>query len=125
MRKLAAGLALAAILVLTGCPNTPIEKAAYRTIVGAKAFTDSMKQSHPECASSTSTSVCANLTKAIAAKDTLIDATEVYCSGPQFESGGVCQPPTDKDKAQQAHDKLQAAMDNYNQAEKDVKGAIK
>jgi hypothetical protein len=100
MRTLLAGLVLAATLALTGCPNgtsTPVERNAFRTVVAAKAFTDSVKQKHPECSAGTSSTVCANLQKAISAKDLLIDATEQYCAGPQFESGGlVIRLPTQR-----------------------------
>lgn len=115
-------IVLGCALVLTGC--TPIEKQAYKIIVGAKAFIDAEKKIHAECATSTSP-LCGNLQRATAAKDALIDAAEVYCSGPQFEAGGACQPPAKgTPAATQAIAKLKAAMAAYEQTEKDVKGAL-
>lgn len=127
MRSLLAGCVLAAALFLVGCPNdsnTPIEKVAYRTIVAAKGFTDSVKQKHTECPGANST-VCTDLQKAISAKDLLIDATETYCAGPGFESGGTCNPPTDPTAKDQAASKLRAAIDGYKQSETDLKGVLK
>lgn len=119
-RKLSAVLVLLALTV--AC--TPLEKQAYNTIVTAKAFIDAEKKAHPECVSSAS-DLCSDLARATAAKDTLIDATEVYCSGPQFEAGGACNPPAKGTPASdQAIQKLKAAISAYEQTEKDVKGAI-
>jgi len=109
-------------LYVSGCPT--VERVAYTTAVGAKAFTSSVQSNHPECATATST-LCKNLARAVAAKDTLIDAAEIYCSGPDFLNGGPCQPPSKKTAAYQiARDKLQAAINAYDQTEKDVKGAM-
>ena len=103
---------------------TPLEKQAYNTVIASKAFIDAEKRAHPECLSAKST-LCDNLTKATAAKDALIDAAEVYCSGPQFEAGGACQPPAKgTPAADQATIKLKAAIAAYNQTAKDVKGAL-
>ena len=118
MRKLAILVALA--VCIAGC--TPIERSAYNTIVGAKAFLDQEKLSHPECATAT-TEICVDLKKAVASKDLLIDALEVYCSGPQFEAGGACQAPQKGTAAyDQAVAKLQAAIAAYNQVAADLKG---
>jgi hypothetical protein len=127
MRSLLAGCVLAAALFLIGCPtgsNTPIEKVALRTAAGAKGFLDSVKQHHPECPGASST-VCTDLQKATAAKDLLIDATEQYCAGPGFETGGPCNPPTDPAAKDQAAAKLRAAIDGYKQTETDLKGVLK
>lgn len=110
-------------LIVIGC--TPVEKQAYTVVVGAKAFIDSEKKQHPECATAPASTICTNLVKATAAKDALIDAVEVYCSSPSFLSGGPCAPPAKgTPAATQATAKLQAAISSYNQTEKDVKGAI-
>jgi hypothetical protein len=116
-------LVVIACVVMTSC--TPIEKQAYNTIVGAKAFLDHVRALHPECSSQPTATVCADITKATSAKDALIDATEVYCSGAQFESGGACQPPAKGTAAfTPAQDKLKAAMALYNQAATDLKGVM-
>ena len=107
------------LLLLMGC--TPVERLAYNTIVSAKAFLDSEKKAHPECNTPiTNAVVCNDLKKATASKDLIIDALEVYCSGPQFESGGVCQPSADPN----AVVKLKAAIAGYNQSAADLKGVI-
>ena len=119
-----AGAMIVATLILIvsiGC--TPLERQAYNTVVGAKAFIGDQKKQHPECATVNS-QICEYLSRATSAKDALIDAAEIYCSGPDFETGGVCNAPK---KGTPAYDtataKLKAAIANYNQFEKDVKGA--
>jgi len=113
---------LALCFVMIGC--TPIERQAYDVIVGAKAFLDSAKAQHPECANTQST-ICGDLRQATAAKDALIDALEIYCSGPQFENGGACQPPAKGTPAfTQAEAKIKAAIADYNQTANDLKGAL-
>ena len=111
------------LLSLNSC--TPTEKVAYRTIVGAKAFIDSAKKAYPECQGSV-VGVCSYLRKATAAKDLMIDAVEVYCASPGFDSGKApCTPPTDKAIKNQLVSKLQASINIYEQAEKDLKVALK
>ena len=112
---------LIAVLV-AGC--TPVERQAYNTVVAAKAFLDSEKQQHPECATGTTSTVCTNIAKAVGAKDALIDAITVYCSGPDFNTGGACNPPVmGTPAAVQARDKLKAAISSYNQIAADLKAA--
>lgn len=109
-------------LMLTACPK--LEQQAYRTVVGANAFIKSVRTAHPECATSTS-NVCATLTQATAAKDSLIDAVELYCGGPSFDAGGPCQAPAKGTAAStQAVDKLQAALGAWNVASSDLKKAV-
>lgn len=124
MRKLALLSALCAtMLMTTAC--TPLEKQAYRTIVSAKAFIDSEKSQHPECASQPTTSTCVMLRQATSSKDALIDAAEVYCASPSFDAGGPCTPAVKGTPAAQvATDKLKAAISGYNQIYKDMKGAL-
>lgn len=115
-------LILPLTLLINGC--SPIEKQAYNTVVGAKAFLDSMKSQHPECSTATST-LCVSLKRATGAKDALIDAVEVYCSSPAFLNGGPCTPPSKGTPAsQQALDKLKAAITNYDQIESDVRKVV-
>jgi hypothetical protein len=133
MKKLASlaittAIALALMLSLVGCPT--FEKSAYNTVVAAKAFTDQMKAQHPECNSPAAIPsgnvLCADLVKATAAKDVLIDAIEAYCAGPNFNGGGACDPPAKgTPAATQATAKLQAAIAAYEQTESDLKGVIK
>jgi hypothetical protein len=114
---------LAVCLAHIGC--TPIEQQAYKTIVGAKAFLDTEKAAHPECANGSTATVCVDLKRAVSAKDFLIDAAEAYCAGPQFETGGACQAPAKGTPAfDQATAKLKAALAAYNQSAADLKGAL-
>lgn len=121
-RSIATLMTVMLCLMTTACD--PIEKQAYRTIVAAKAFTDNEKKIHTECPTATTT-VCSNLKRATAAKDLLIDATEAYCSGPLFETGGSCQHPAKGTPAyDQATAKLKAAIAGYNQSAADLKGVL-
>jgi hypothetical protein len=117
-------LLLPLLLTLNGC--IPEEQVAYKTVIASKAFLDSLKVGHPECGPgiTASTPFCSNLRTAIAAKDLIIDAVEVYCSGPQFNTGGACNPPKKGTPGYtQALVKLQTALANYEQIEKDLKQA--
>ena len=117
MRKLAVLLVVG--LVLAGC--TPIERTAYNTVVGAKAFLDTERKAHPECVAGNTTTLCVDIAKAVAAKDLLIDAITVYCSGPDFNNGGACNAPSKGSSAYTEEvAKLQAAINNYNQVAKDL-----
>jgi hypothetical protein len=119
MKKLIILPIVGLILLTAGCDST--EKQAYKAFVASKAFLDSEKAQHPECPAS-ATAVCQALTKATAAKDALIDAAEVYCSGPAFESGGACQPPAKGTPGRdQAITKLKAAIAVHDQALVDLK----
>ena len=128
---------VALCFVMIGC--TPLEKQAYDVIVGAKAFLDSAKAQHPECTTTarfvapdgtTHTAIpaipiCGTIRQATFAKDALIDALEIYCSGPQFESGGACQPPAKGTPAfDQAQNKLKDTIADYNQIANDLKGSL-
>lgn len=122
MKSVVFGIALVCSLFI-GCPSN-VQTTAYRTVVGAKAFLDTVKSMHPECPAAT-TDPCPNLAKATAAKDLLIDGLEIYCASPTFSAGGTCTPPTDKALAAQATSKLQALISGYNQSESDLRAVIK
>ena len=114
--------ALVIVLVLSGC--TSLERSAYNTVVAAKAFLDKEKAQHPECATTPDTVVCKDLKQAVGAKDALIDAITVYCSGPDFNAGGACNPPAKgTPAATQAAAKLQNAISMYNSIAADLKAA--
>ena len=132
MKRLIPAIIIAA-LVLSGC--TSLERTAYNTVVAAKGFLDSEKKQHPECGltvagapvainTTPDTVVCKDLAQAVGAKDALIDAITVYCSGPDFNNGGVCQPPAKGTPAAlQAQSKLQNAISMYNSIAADLKNA--
>jgi hypothetical protein len=111
-------------ILLAGCPK--LVQNAYSVIVGAKAFTDQIAMQHPECATGVVSTVCVDLRKAVSAKDALIDAVEIYCAGPNFNSGGACdEPAKGTPAAAQATAKLQAAIASWNQAQLDLKGVAR
>lgn len=124
MRKLIPAL-LVLFLLVGGC--TPLERTAYNTIVASKAFLDNERTAHPECASAATSTVCVDIAKAVAAQNLLVTAAEVYCSSPAFDSnGGACTPPAKgTPAAQQAINKLNAAIAAYNQAATELKGVVK
>jgi hypothetical protein len=121
MKRLIPALVVAAV-VLSGC--SPLERQAYNTVVAAKAFLDKEKSQHPECATVPNSTICDDLTKATGAKDALIDAITVYCSGPDFNASGACNAPDLHTAAGvNAEAKLRAAITNYNQIATDLKTA--
>lgn len=113
------------LLTLFTVACAPVEQQAYRSIVAARAFLGVEKKIHVECATDPSTNVCQALVRATAAKDTLIDAVEVYCSSDAFENGGPCDPPKKgTPAADQAAAKLKAATALLDQAIRDAKGVL-
>lgn len=124
--KRTVSIVLLAFIVGSGFVCTPADRSAYNTVVAATAFTDKIKSQHPECAAGLVTPLCADVQKAVAANNLLIDAVKIYCAGPDFDGGGACDPPKKGTPAfQQASAKLQAAIAGYNQAETDLKTALK
>lgn len=102
-------------------PSQPLEQTARDTVATAKGYLDSAKSHHPECAApadaSTPQSVnCQVIAKGVAAKDSVIDALNVYCASPDYSNnGGPCVPNKD------LQSKLQAALDDLNRTITDVK----
>lgn len=118
MKRLIPAILLAAVLA-AGC--SPLERDAYNTAVGAKAFLDSEKDSN-NCATDASSKACGLIAQGVSAKDALLDAIAVYCAGPTFNAGGACNPPAKgTPAATQATAKLQAALTSY----KTIAGEIK
>ena len=114
---------LLALILMIGCTDK-LAQSAYVTIVGAKAATDKAKAQHPECPAA-GTTACTDITKAVAAKDALIDAMEVYCAGPDFDAGKGCDSPAKgTPAATQATAKVNAALASWTQASTDLQGAI-
>ncbi|HEX3584400.1 MAG TPA: hypothetical protein VH024_00280 [Candidatus Angelobacter sp.] len=126
-------LSLGAIVLLTGCSS--LERQAYNVIVGSKAFTQDISAQHPECgtrdvngiwvSAHNSAGVCVALDKGIAAKDLVIDASEEYCAGTDFITGGACNAPTSKTVKDQLAAKVQAAITGYEQTETDLRSLLK
>jgi hypothetical protein len=54
----------------------------------------------------------------------MIDVTELYCAGPDFETGGACNPPKDKGVQAQLVAKVKFAIQNYEQTETDLKSLL-
>lgn len=116
-----------ALSFIIGC--TPIERTAYNTVIASKAFLDSIKAKHPECAAPINRTrlLCSSLTRATAAKDLIIDAGKAYCQVDQFANTSdiPCSPiPKGTPAADQALQALKSALAGYDQAEKDLKGLL-
>lgn len=118
-------------MIMAGCPKE--ERVAYNLVAGGKAALVDFRGRHQECQpydtitglSPVKLSQCEAQNRLTSAKDTIIDAANVYCSGADFDKGGVCNPPAKGSPAsQQALAKLKAAIANYEQVEKDVQGII-
>jgi len=131
MRKYVACFCLLFIaLAVAGCPA--IERDAFVAVTGAKAALVDFRGRHPECApfdalsglsSNTKVESCIANNRITSAKDAIIDAAEVYCSGKDFENGGACNPPAKGSPGyEQAAAKLKAAMASYRQIEADTRG---
>ena len=126
-------LLLVLMLVLSGCPavhpthpgtTDQLANSTYDLVAGAKGFLDKAKEQHPECATGTTSDMCARIGQAVGAKDLLIDALTLYCSGPNFLSGGACDPPAKGTPARtQVEARLRAAVANSNQISGDLKKA--
>jgi len=114
-------------LLLANKCSSPMEVQARNSIAAAKGFLDSEKADHPECKQVPSVStLCSILQHSTAAKDLVIDALELYCAGPDFNSGGKCNPPDrNTDAGKQAIFKLNAAIASLNQSITDARQAIK
>jgi len=122
MKRFIVSLLLTSLLI--GC--TPVERTAYSLVVGSKAFLDSVKAKHPECASAMTT-LCSDLRKATAAKDLLVDAGRAYCNNAQYAATDTtpCAPaPRGTPALSQATAALKFAISGYEQAEKDLKAVI-
>lgn len=109
---------------LAGCPK--LEKDAYLTVVGSKAF---LQQVNGDYGCNTATPknplICSIIPQAVAAKDALISAGEIYCAGKDFENGGPCNPPAKGTSGyDQAYQKLSAALVQYKQIESNLRKAI-
>src|SRR5258708_23752027 len=94
-------LILLALVVFQGCAALrihsvpPPERLAYDTLVAAKGFLGSEANAHPECGPNltANTPVCSDLRTAVAAKDLIADALEIYCGGAGFSNGRASNPP--------------------------------
>ena|SRR5712664_1971656 len=134
--RIVASLAIAlvpslAVVLLVGC--SPLERQAYNLVVGGKAALVDFRARHPECAATnptglspvTTATACIANNRLTSAKDAIIDALEVYCSGKDFEAGGACNAPAKGTPGfDQAATKLKAAISSYEQIEKDVRGVL-
>lgn len=120
-------------ILMIGC--SPLERQAYNIVVGSKAALVKYRSNHPECGTfdavtgmSAATKIyeCSLNNRLTAAKDLVIDAAEIYCSGKDFENGGACNPPSKNSPGyQQAVDKLRSAIASYESVERDFNNAVK
>lgn len=104
-------------LVTTACPV--LQDTARDSIAASKGYITTAQTQHPECPSTPTAKACTIIHGAVAAENSAVDALELYCAGPVFNSGGVCSP----DKSGAAA--LQAALANLSKIITDVKGIIK
>lgn len=112
--KLRVLVLLAACLSMTACQ--PIEKTARDYVATAKGYLDSAKQHHPECAAAGSHGGnCDIIARGVAAKDSVIDAVQVYCASSSYDAGAPCAPNKD------AEPKLKEALKRLDQVMADVK----
>lgn len=126
MKSILTILVMGMLLITTAC--SPLERDAYNAIVGAKAFLDTIRSNHPECIKGQlAPGICGDITRAVAAKDTLIDAAEIYCASADFDATGAqCAPPAKGTPARdQAEAKLRAALTSYDMLAGDLKVALK
>lgn len=114
---------------MAGCPK--VEKDAYLTVTGAKSFLQKVASDYscptPENPNAIpkDKGICNFVPLAVAAKDALIDAGEIYCAGKDFENGGACNTPAKNTPAyDQAYAKLSAALVTYKRIENDLRKAI-
>ena len=119
-----------AVLVLFTSGCQPIEVTARDAIAGAAGFlhndqgTGVQDKYKASCLANPHQEVCAAINRLIDAQHLLGDALKVYCAGSEFDSGGKCNPPSDKAVKGQAAAKLQAAVAQLNSLINDVKGLV-
>ena len=110
----------------------PIELTAYDTIVSAKAYLGQVSLANMNCFDLKfkpgSGVLCANLKKAMAAKDLLIDAAGAYCNQSNFgivTNATGCQPGVKGTSAfNHALAALKLAMEDYKRAEGDLRKVV-
>lgn len=121
MRKLLLLPVMALLLCGFACPGSqPLEQTARDTVATAKGYLDAAKVHHPECAAPAEgtpvSTNCQIISRGVAAKDSVIDALNIYCASPDYSNnGGPCVPNKD------LQPKLQEALNNLNQTITDVK----
>ena len=123
MKKVASLLLL---VVLAGCSS--FEKSARDSIAAASGVLTLLQtpaQYGDSCKANPLQPVCIDINRAISAENAAIDAAEIYCSGPAFETGGKCQPPSDPALKNAAEAKLAAALANLTPLITHLKGAVK
>lgn len=110
---------LFAALAMSACPpSQPLEKSARDAVATSKGYLDAAKEHHPECVSDTpaASTNCTIISRGVAAKDSVIDAVNIYCASPEYSNGtGECIPNKDLEP------KLKEALDNLNRTINDVK----
>jgi hypothetical protein len=110
-------------LLFVGC--TSFEKSARDSVAAANGVLVVLQRQNGQCKLDPSQPVCQRIKQGIAAQNLAIDALEVYCSGPAFEAGGACQPPSDPALKNAAEVKLNAAIASLNTIVVDLKGLVK
>ena len=98
-------------VVLTGCP--PPQESARDSILTARAVIETAQGDfRTSCQQDATQRVCAAINRAVDAHNLAVDALDIYCSGGDWNAGGVCQPPTDQFTREQFESKLRTAISN-------------
>lgn len=120
MKKLL--LLVPCLLILAGCPSGVESKARDTSAALKGAIGTAQAEYAVSCTASPTTTTCTTITRAIAAQNALITATEAYCSwstsAPPPDTTTKCVPVASAQAA------LNAAIANATQAITEVKGVI-
>jgi len=119
MRKTFIAVVVAVGLFVAGCPFTPAETAAFRTLTGSKAIIESEMAKHGECKPTPTASLhsplCDAINQAIPAQHAAVLVLDSYCASTDYlTNGGPCKPPTDPTAKAELKAKLQTAINNLN-----------
>lgn len=122
MRSVTAMLLILLVMMTVGC-SQPIESTARDGIASASGF---LKQEVPAntsvCQANPALEKCVAIKKASQSLNVVIDALELYCSGPAFNSGsGPCQSPIDPNQKNQLSSKLSGALTDLSRDVADAK----
>ena len=105
------------VFFLVGCAP---EKVARDAIASAKGVIETAQAKyHDTCTADPTQSQCVSINKLVAGQGFAIDTLNVYCAGPEWDTGAVCTPHKELES------KLREAVANLEREKTDVKGLIK
>ena len=128
MRKTFIAVVVAIGLFVAGCPFTPAETSAFRTLTGSKAIIESEMAKHGECKPTPTATfhspLCDAINQAIPAQHAAVLILDAYCASPDYLTGvAPCRPPTDPNVKADLKAKMQTAIANLNPLIADIKTA--